>query len=127
MEITETYYIRPSYENTLALINERNLLWAAPLSSDIKSIGVEYYNQDTYEMVSYKEVKDINGWSFPVWIEDADDIAEIYEYSKAGSTTRNADMMVMFFTHSGRHFDVDLNSEDAGLPDVLKPFVYLNK
>ncbi len=127
MEISETYYIRPSYENTLALINERNLLRAAPLSSDIKSIGVEYYNQDTYEMVSYKEVKDINGWSFPVWIEDAEDIAEVYEYCKSGSTTRNADMMVMFFTHSGRHFDADLNSEDEDLPDVLKPFVYMNK
>ena len=126
MERTETYYIRPSYINTLALINERNLLWAVPKAEDITKIGIEYYGYGS-EMVSYKEIQDIDGWSFHYIIEDNTEIAEIYEYCQHGGTSRNSDMTLVFFKKDGGHFICDLNSEDADLPEILKPFVYMNK
>lgn len=125
-EQVETYYIRPSYINTLALINEWDILSLVPEAEDITKIGVEYYGYGS-EMVSYKEIQDIDGWSFHYIIEDSEEIAEIYEYCQHGGTSRNSDMTLVFFAKSGKHFICDLNSEEADLPDLLKPFVYMNK
>lgn len=120
MERTETYYIRPSYINTLSLINERNLLWAVPKAEDITKIGVEYYGYGS-EMVSYKEIQDVDGWSFHYIIEDSEEIAQIYEYCQHGGTSRISDMTLVFFKKDGGHFVCDLNSEDLRLPEILKP------
>lgn len=120
MERTETYYIRPSYINTLALINERNLLWAVPKAEDITKIGVEYYGYGS-EMMSYKEIQDIDGWSFHYIVEDSEEIAQIYEYCQYGGTSRISDMTLVFFKKDGRHFVCDLNSEESDLPKILKP------
>ncbi|MBQ3118496.1 MAG: hypothetical protein IJC10_01875 [Clostridia bacterium] len=121
LEKSETYYIRPSYKNTLALIEKYNVLSQLPDVSDIKKIGVEYYGIYGEVMTSSKMIQ-IEHWEFPVVIENPQEIAEVYEYCKRGGS-RNSDMMVMFFLENGHSFSCDLLSTKADLPQCLKTFI----
>ncbi len=123
LEKSETYYLRPSYKNTWALIEKYNALAQLPEASDIKKIGVEYYGRYGEVMTSTKML-DVEGWSFPIVIENPEEIAEVYEYCEDGSKTRNSDMMVMFFLENGYHFSCDLLSTQPDLPECLSQFVY---
>ena len=122
LEKSETYYLRPSYKNTWALIEKYNALAQLPEASDIKKIGVEYYGRYGEVMTSTKMI-DVEGWSFPIVIENPEEIAEVYEYCTSNSN-RNSDMMVMFFLENGHHFSCDLLSTRADLPQCLRQFVY---
>jgi len=123
LEKSERYYIRPSYKNTLELIEKYNALANLPEASDITKIGVEYYGVHGEVMTSTKMI-DVDGWSFPQVLENPQEIAQVYDYCKNGSTVRNSDMMVMFFLKNGRHFSCDLNSKAHDLPECLEKFVY---
>ncbi len=122
LEKSETYYIRPSYKNTWALIEKYNALAQLPEVSDIKKIGVEYYGTYGEVMTSSKMIQ-VEHWEFPIVIENPEEIAEVYEYCKRGGS-RNSDMMVMFFLENGHNFSCDLLSTKADLPECLKQFVY---
>lgn len=123
LEKSETYYIRPSYKNTWALIEKYNALAQLPKASDIKKIGVEYYGPYGEIMTSTKMMQ-VEHWEFPIVIENPDEIAQVYEYCSSGSKSRNSDMMVMFFLENGHHFSCDLHSADENLPKPLSQFVY---
>ncbi len=122
-ERSETYYIRPSYKNTQAVIEKYNALAQLPDVSDIKKIGVEYYGAHGEVMYSSKMIDMGDGWAFPIVIENPQEIAEVYEYCKRGGT-RNSDMMVMFFLENGHSFSCDLLSTSSDLPACLSNFVY---
>ncbi len=121
LEKSETYYIRPSYKNTLGLIEKYSALAQLPNASDITKIGVEYYGR--YGEVAYSsKMIQVEGWEFPLVIENPEEIAEVYEYCKSGSS-RNSDMMVMFFLENGHHFDCNLLSTKSDLPQCLRAFI----
>ncbi len=122
LEKSETYYVRPSYKNTLAVIEKYNALARLPKVSDITKIGIEYYGIHG-EVVKSTKMVQIEHWEFPLVIEDAQEIGEVYEYCKNGSKTRNSDMMVMFFLENGHNFSCNLKSTDDALPECLKTFV----
>ncbi len=123
LEKSETYYIRPSYKNTLALIEKYDALSQLPQASDIKKIGVEYYGPFGEVIMSSKMVQ-VEHFAFPLVIENPEQIAQVYEYSQKGSKRGNSDMMVMFFLENGHNFSCDLMSESDDLPECLKQIVY---
>ena len=120
-EKSEVYYIRPSYENTLAVIEKYNALAQLPDVSDIKQIGIEYYGSNGGVLRETKTMTEIDHWAFPFVIENPDEIAEVYEYSLNGSRN-SSDMSVVFFTEDGT-FPCDMLSTSHDLPECLKKLV----
>lgn len=123
-ERSETYYIRPSYKNTLAVIEKYNALAQLPQASEITKIGVEYYGSHGEVMTSSKMIDVDGGWSFPLVIENRDEIVEVYEYCQSHNIGDYSDMMIVFFLENGHTFSCDLLSTLSDLPECLAKFVY---
>ena len=115
-EKSEIYYIRPSYTNTMAVLEKHNALPQVPEAADIKKIGVDYYG--IYGKLKTVQFTEIGNWTFPFVIENPDEIAEVYEYSK-NNRNLNSDMSVMFFTDSGS-FSCEMLSTAPDFPECLK-------
>ncbi len=116
----ETYYIRPSYKNTLAILEKYALLKHLPTASDIAKIGVEYYGAIPDTHTKFVTIDNV---AFPYVIENQDEISEVYAYCENKGNTRSIDMHLVFFLTDGRSFHCELNSRAKDFPSCLNVFV----
>ena len=118
-EQSETYYIRPSYKNTIKVLEELGLYEVIPNVSEFKMAGVEFYNY-TYDSKSTKTVDVIDrSYTFHKTFEDKESIAKLYEYAVNNPSPLEPDGCIAFITDK-HSFIVQFKTTDPNLPDIVK-------
>ena len=119
-ERSETYYIRASYKNTIALLDKYGLYDVLPTVQDILKVGVEYYDLG-YSVEETTEVAlSDRTYRFHEIFEDLDDIKEIYEYIMSDTfSPYNSNASVTFFTKD-HSFTLPFETNKDDLPKILK-------
>lgn len=103
-----TYYIRPSYTNTIALLTELGFYDVLPKASDYQSIEVWYSDNQAAGAV----------------ITDPAQIEEIYNYVTATQAnlkpTSNSVITLTFLSDTQQEFTVTRTQDDANMPPALQ-------
>ena len=103
-----TYYIRPSYTNTIALLTELGFYDVLPKASDYQSIEVWYSDNQAAGAV----------------ITDPAQIEEIYNYVTATQAnlkpTSNSVITLTFQSNTQQEFTVTRTQDDANMPPALQ-------
>lgn len=121
--ITESYYVRNSFENVRRILNDRGFYDSIQKQEDITAIGINYYGDTRYieEYVRSKEQVMYDEYVFDRVIEDRTAIDEVYKYisENVRADYRNAEVRI--FYKDGYSFTMDFGSDSTDLPEVMKP------
>jgi len=126
-EITETYYIRDSYDNTKAVLEEIGFFKKLPVVDDIVKIGINYHNKMSDINISHQEtsaVYDVDSkMLYDKEIENREEIELIYNYIINSSGNHfgmedNAD--VTFILKNNHTFSYSFDNNDESAPECIR-------
>ncbi|MBQ7794667.1 MAG: hypothetical protein IJ366_09165 [Clostridia bacterium] len=119
----ETYYIRPSYVNTIGVLEKYGLMTPWPKAEDIEKVGINYYRIYRNEKpvsVAVETASSINDVHYDMVIDNPEQIRELYEYVEGLFVIYSYDMDVTFFLRDGSSFSTSFGYDDPHLPEFLK-------
>lgn len=116
--IYERYYVRSSYKNTIAVLNELGFYKGIPSAEDIEAIGIilSDYESDTKSTI---DVSVNNNENYSKYITDRADIAEIYD-NCSRDMPKLGGSLVEFIVKGGRSFVINYDQNAEGIPDIMK-------
>ncbi len=120
-ENTEFYYIRPSYQNTIAVLEKYGVWHAYPTAEDILKIGVKGYKiyTDTVSDVVVA-TRSIDGENYDFIIEDPAEIKEIFQYTQNMHWIDNYGIDLVFYLKDGTSYQTAIDTDDENLPQFFK-------
>ncbi len=118
----ENYYIRPSYVNTIAVLEKLGLWKPFPTAEDIDKIGIDVYLKFRHEAASstQADVATIDEQRFDIVIDNPEEIKELFDYTEGLIWTRSYDLNLSFYLKDGTWYSSEIDASDPKLPQFLK-------
>lgn len=117
--IYETYYVRESYQNTLALLNELGFFAQLPTVEDITGVGVVISSESGMVATESSVAIESTDTDYSRYITDREQISQIYE-SVFMHMPENGSNSIEFILADGYRFSFSYNPNAEGIPDILK-------
>ncbi len=125
-EKIETYYIRKSYSNTIAVLEKYGMWTPFPTADDISQIGVnDYYLRKTRAAsgVTVEVRRSIDNIDYDLVIDNPEQIEEVFNYTDNLFWINNFDLALTFYLKNGASYSTEIDIKDPNIPQCLKTFL----